>query len=75
MGGKTVQTYAAKLANASPTLSCDFIPQYYSTDPSSVPILKASDVLKGRSKAIAGKDIVLGTTAEGIDQYFIPGRG
>ena len=39
--------------------------------------MKASDVLKGRfdPKAIAGKDIVLGTTAEGIDQYFIPGWG
>jgi EAL domain-containing protein (putative c-di-GMP-specific phosphodiesterase class I)/CHASE2 domain-containing sensor protein len=76
MMGKPMPTYAAKLANADLKSTGRFIPDY-SIDPASVPLIPAADVLSGRfdPKAIAGKDVILGTTAEGIDQYFIPGWG
>lgn len=74
IAGRDIGTYAAKLANVSGPAGKVFIPDY-STDPKSIPLISAADLLAGRTKpeAIKGKDVVIGTTAEGIDQYYIPG--
>jgi EAL domain-containing protein (putative c-di-GMP-specific phosphodiesterase class I)/CHASE2 domain-containing sensor protein len=75
--GKAVQSFSAKLAKVDSRLNGDFIPDY-STDPTTVPVIAAADILNGRfdPKSIQGKDVVVGTASEGIgDQYFIPGWG
>jgi diguanylate cyclase len=74
--GKKVPSFAAKLANASGAPGKNFIIDY-SIDPASIPVISAADVLAGRfdPRNITGKDIVIGASAEGIDQYFIPGTG
>jgi EAL domain-containing protein (putative c-di-GMP-specific phosphodiesterase class I)/CHASE2 domain-containing sensor protein len=75
--GKRIPSFSAKLANADPRILGDFTPDY-STDPSSVPVIAAADILNGHfdPKQIKGKDVVIGTASEGIgDQYFVPGWG
>ncbi|WP_426693246.1 EAL domain-containing protein [Sphingomonas sediminicola] len=75
--GKAVQSFSAKLAKVDSRLNGDFMPDY-STDPTTVPVIAAADILNGRfdPKSVQGKDVVVGTASEGIgDQYFIPGWG
>ena len=75
--GKRIPSFSAKLANVDPRISGDFTPDY-STDPSSVPVIAAADILNGHfdPNQIKGKDVVIGTASEGIgDQYFVPGWG
>jgi EAL domain-containing protein (putative c-di-GMP-specific phosphodiesterase class I)/CHASE2 domain-containing sensor protein len=76
VGGKSFPTFAAKLANVGSKSRGSFIPDY-SIDSATVPQVTAGDVLAGRfdRRMIEGKDVVIGTAIEGIDQYFIPGRG
>jgi EAL domain-containing protein (putative c-di-GMP-specific phosphodiesterase class I)/CHASE2 domain-containing sensor protein len=74
--GRKLPSFAAKLANAGPGLSGEFIPDY-SIDTASVPVIRAADLLSGRfdRRLVAGKDVVIATSSEGLgDQYFIPGR-
>ena len=49
----------------------------YSIDPMSIPVISAADVLeKASTRAMLGKDIVIGTASEGIgDQFFVPAMG
>ena len=75
--GRTLPSFAAKLANVDPRIRGEFIADY-SVDATTVPVIAAADVLKGRfdPRLVAGKDVVIGAASEGIgDQYFIPGRG
>ena len=74
--GRSIPSFAAKLANVSSDSRESFIPDY-SIDTASVPLVSAADLLAGRfdRRKIEGKDVVIGTAIEGIDQYFIPGRG
>ena len=75
--GRMLPSFAAKLANADPRLSGEFIVDY-SVDATTIPVISAADVLNGRfdPKRVAGKDIVVATTYEGLgDKYFIPGLG
>ena len=74
---RTYQSFAAKLASVDPKVSGTFMPDY-STDPHSVRVIPAADILNGRfdRKAIEGKDVVIGAASEGVgDEYFIPGYG
>lgn len=74
VSNQEVPSYAAKLANIRGPAGQSFMLDY-STDPASIPVFSASDILSGRTDldSLKGKDIVIGATAEGIDQYFIPG--
>jgi EAL domain-containing protein (putative c-di-GMP-specific phosphodiesterase class I)/CHASE2 domain-containing sensor protein len=76
VSNREIPTYAAKLADVRRPAGQSFMPDY-STDPASIPVISAADILAGRAnlQALKGKDIVIGATAEGIDQYFIPGWG
>ena len=75
--GKRIPTFAAKLAGIEAGPDHTFMPDY-STDPRTIPVIPASDILSGKfePKAVRGKDIVIATTSETIgDVYFIPGWG
>jgi EAL domain-containing protein (putative c-di-GMP-specific phosphodiesterase class I)/CHASE2 domain-containing sensor protein len=75
--GRSLPSFAAKLANADPRETGMFIPDY-SIDPATIPVVAAADILSGRfdAKALAGKDVIIGTASEGIgDLYFVPGHG
>jgi diguanylate cyclase len=75
--GKRIPTFAAKLAGIEAGPDHTFIPDY-STDPRTIPVIPAADILSGKfePKAVRGKDIVIATTSETIgDVYFIPGWG
>ena len=74
--GQQIPTFAAKLANVARKPGETFIIDY-SIDSTSVRVVSAADVLSGRvdRRTLEGKDIVVGLSTEGIDQYFIPGRG
>ena len=75
--GRQIGSFAAKLADVSAAPDQSFIPDY-STNPATVPVISASDVLAGRfdPRKVKGKDIVIGTASEGVgDQYFLPGWG
>jgi diguanylate cyclase len=76
VSNREIPTYAAKLANVRGPVGKSFIPDY-SIDPASIPAISAVDLLRGRvdPKDIEGKEVVIGATAEGIDQYYIPGWG
>jgi EAL domain-containing protein (putative c-di-GMP-specific phosphodiesterase class I)/CHASE2 domain-containing sensor protein len=76
VSNKEIPTFAAKLADVRGQVGQNFIPDY-STDPASIPVISAADILNGRAdpKVLKGKDVVIGATAEGIDQYYIPGWG
>jgi EAL domain-containing protein (putative c-di-GMP-specific phosphodiesterase class I)/CHASE2 domain-containing sensor protein len=71
-----IPTYAAKIANVRGPVGKSFIPDY-SIDPASIPAISAVDLLRGRvdPKDLKGKEVIIGATAEGIDQYYIPGWG
>ncbi len=75
--GKTVPSYAAKLAGKHGPAGKEFMLDY-STDPQTIPRISATNILKGefRPAQIAGKDVVIGMTSDAVsDQYFIPGWG
>ncbi len=75
--GMNIPSFSAKLANVNPNATGAFTPDY-STNPSTIPVIAAADILKGKfdPRKIKGKDVVIGTASEGIgDQYFIPGWG
>jgi len=77
VGGKQIPSFAAKLANADLKPGQDFMLDY-SIDPTTVPVLSASDVLAGRfdPRIVKGRSVVVGTASDWTgDQYFIPGRG
>lgn len=76
LSDQAIPTYAAKLANIRGQVGQTFMPDY-SIDPSSVRVVSAADLLNGRVdlKSIGGKDVVIGSTADNIDQYYIPGWG
>ena len=77
IGGRPLPSYAAELARRSGRTDQTFMPDY-SVDPTTIPAISASDVLKGRvdRQALRGKDVVVGWTTEALgDQYFIPGTG
>jgi len=76
VNGKRIPSFAASMADV-PLRDGQFTVDY-SLDPKTVPIINASDVIAGKfdPKAVAGKDVILGTDSETIgDQYFIPGVG
>jgi EAL domain-containing protein (putative c-di-GMP-specific phosphodiesterase class I)/CHASE2 domain-containing sensor protein len=75
--GRQVASFASKLGEVSGKPDESFIPDY-STDPATIPVIAASDVLTGRfdPRTVEGKDVVIGTASEGLgDQYFLPGWG
>jgi len=75
--GRTLPSFAAKLANVDARKAGDFIVDY-SVDATTVPVIRAADILNGSfdTRLVAGKDVVIGAASAGIgDQYFIPGRG
>jgi EAL domain-containing protein (putative c-di-GMP-specific phosphodiesterase class I) len=75
--GQQVPSFAAKLANVTGKPGQTFMIDY-SIDPSTVPMIAASDVLSGRfdPKMVKGKDVIIGMASEGIgDRYFLPGWG
>jgi EAL domain-containing protein (putative c-di-GMP-specific phosphodiesterase class I)/CHASE2 domain-containing sensor protein len=77
VGDQIIPSFAAKLANADPKKTGRFLPDY-STDPRTVPVIAASDIINGKfdPRALKGKDVVIGAASEGIgDQYFVPGWG
>ena len=72
-----VPSFAASLAGRGASNEANFTPDY-SVEPSSIPSIPASAVLKGEFQpdAVRGKDVVIGTNSEAVgDQYFIPGVG
>jgi EAL domain-containing protein (putative c-di-GMP-specific phosphodiesterase class I)/CHASE2 domain-containing sensor protein len=75
--GKPMPSFATLLAGRQGEHGRSFIPDY-SVDPSSIPTVSASTILRGTvdPNSIRGKDIVVGWTTESLgDQYFIPGTG
>ena len=75
VGGKTIPSFASRLANRSGRPGTFFTPDY-SIDPHSVPSVPAWSVIEGdiRPGSLAGKDVVIGVTTDAIgDQYFLPG--
>jgi EAL domain-containing protein (putative c-di-GMP-specific phosphodiesterase class I)/CHASE2 domain-containing sensor protein len=74
---KVVPSYSAILSGRIGPPNQTFVPDY-SVDPKSIPSVSAADVLDGRidPKLIAGKDVIIGWTAEELgDQFFVPGTG
>ncbi len=77
VGNKTMPSFAAELAGVSGESGDTFIPDY-SIDPSSIPAISASALLRDKfdRSAIKGKDVVVGWTTNSLgDQYFVPGTG
>jgi diguanylate cyclase len=76
--GERIPSFAAMLASVDHAAAKDTFKPDYSTDPATIPVIAAADILSGKfdPKQIQGKDVVIGTASEGIgDQYFIPGWG
>jgi EAL domain-containing protein (putative c-di-GMP-specific phosphodiesterase class I)/CHASE2 domain-containing sensor protein len=74
---KVVPSFAALLSGRTGSPNATFAPDY-SIDPKSIPSVSAGSVLDGTfdRRAIAGKDVVIGTASEEIgDQFFVPGTG
>jgi len=74
--GRQMPSLAASMAGASGDLGEEFTVDY-SFNIDSVPRISAAELLSGKvnSAAIAGKTVVIGTTAFRLgDQYVIPGR-
>ena len=65
VGNKTMPSFAAELAGVSGESGDTFIPDY-SIDPSSIPAISASALLRDKfdRSAIKGKDVVVGWTTE-----------
>jgi len=77
LGGRTVPSFAASLANVRGPTGRVF-PVDYSTEVDTLPSYSAGDVLTGRvgARQLAGKDVVIGIGTDVIgDSYFIPGHG
>lgn len=75
--GQKVPSFAAALANVDGPTDKSF-PVDYSTKLETVPTYPAAALLTGRipRSAIAGKDVIIGTTSEVLnDVFFIPGHG
>jgi len=75
--GKIVPSYSALLSGREGQPGATFVPDY-SLDPKSIPSVSAADVLDNKvdRKMLAGKDVVIGWTAEELgDQFFVPGTG
>ena len=49
----------------------------YAIDLRSIPVVSAADIVQGRWRAadVAGKDILIGTTASSVQRYYAPGYG
>jgi len=75
--GKVVPSFSALLSNRQGAPGATFVPDY-SVDPKSIPAVSAADILNNTvdRKLLAGKDVVIGLTAEELgDQFFVPGTG
>ena len=75
--GKLVPSYSAILSGREGAPDETFVPDY-SLDPKSIPSVSAASVLDNKidPKLIAGKDVIIGWTAEELgDQFFVPGTG
>ena len=75
--GQQVPSFAAKLADVTGKPGQTFMIDY-SIDPSTVPMISASDVLSGGfdPRMVKGKNVIIGMASEGIgDRYFLPGWG
>ena len=75
--GKAIPSFAALLSGRQGVLNKTFVPDY-SVDPKSIPTVSAASVIDNSfdPKLLAGKDVVIGWTAEELgDQFFIPGTG
>lgn len=77
VGGQNVPSFAAALGNSDGPADVTF-PVDYSIKVDSIPSFSALDVLNGRvsSKELAGKDILVGTGSEILnDNFYVPGYG
>ena len=75
--GKVVPSFSALLSGRSGAPGATFVPDY-SLDLKSIPNVSAASVLDNTvdPRLIAGKDVVIGWTAEELgDQFFVPGTG
>ena len=75
--GKVVPSFSALLSGREGPPGVTFVPDY-SLDPKSIPTVSAADILNNTvdRKLLAGKDVVIGWTAEELgDQFFVPGTG
>ena len=75
--GKVIPSYSALLSGRQGATGETFIPDY-SLDPKSIPSVSAASIMDGSvdRRLIAGKDVVIGWTAEELgDQFFVPGVG
>jgi len=74
--GRIIPSVASALAGRPPR-SEDTFRIDYSVDPSSIPVVSASDVIAGRAtRQLRGKTAIVGTTVDRLgDQYMIPGWG
>ena len=75
--GQVYPSFASLLSGADGSPESMFVLDY-SVDPNSIPAISAASILD-RSvdlRAIKGKDVVIGWTAEELgDQFFVPGTG
>jgi EAL domain-containing protein (putative c-di-GMP-specific phosphodiesterase class I)/CHASE2 domain-containing sensor protein len=77
LGGERHPSFAAKLANVAGPPGQTF-PIDYSIDPQSVPLVSASDVIKGRLREgqLSGKDVIIGATSHQLgDTFWAPTGG
>jgi len=75
--GKVVPSFSALLSGRTGPLGATFVPDY-SLDLKSIPTVSAASILDNSidPKLLAGKDVVIGWTAEELgDQFFVPGTG
>ncbi|MEP7316722.1 MAG: CHASE2 domain-containing protein, partial [Sphingomicrobium sp.] len=75
--GRVVPSLNAAIAGITPSAPKQFRIDF-SIDPTTIPTISASDILRGRVPAeqISGKSVAFGTNSEVIgDQYMIPGYG
>ena len=77
VNGQVVPSFSAMISGRSGAPNTAYAPDY-SIDPKSIPTVSAAAILDGSfdRRAIAGKDVVIGTSSEEIgDQFFVPGTG
>jgi EAL domain-containing protein (putative c-di-GMP-specific phosphodiesterase class I)/CHASE2 domain-containing sensor protein len=76
-GSKPYPSLASKMSGVKGA-SADLFTIDYSVSPRSIPVVSAVDILDGKvpRSAIAGKEVVIGTTSLQLgDIYFVPGYG
>ena len=75
-GGRPLPSLAAQLGHRQAG-DGELFPIDFSTSPTSVPILSASDVLAGRvdPRSLAGNDIVIARTDLAFERFWTPGHG